>query len=198
MKKCLMLSIVAMLALGGMAFAQDKPKVLLVAAETSERMEFMIEKEVWPMMKLLREAGYDVEVASETGTKLGSGPQELTPDMKLDQVKLDDYKGVLFPCMAGRGKPPQAAVALALSAYQKGMPIAAQNSGVFILAEAKILDGKKYGFFVPLPIGMYQGHGVVQDGKIITSGSCPNATLYFKWPDGTPELTEAFIRVLKQ
>jgi len=143
MKKCLMLGIVAMLALGGMAFAQDKPKVLLVAAETSERMEFMIEKEVWPMMKLLREAGYDVEVASETGTKLGSGPQELTPDMKLDQVKLDDYKGVLFPCMAGRGKPPQAAVALALSAYQKGMPIAAQNSGVFILAEAKILDGKK-------------------------------------------------------
>jgi protease I len=203
MKKSLVLSMVAMLALGGTAFGQDRPKVLLVAAESSAAMEMMIEKEVRPMEQLLKQAGYDVVVASETGKKLGSGAQELTPDMTLDQVKLGDYKGVVFPCMAARYPNfiiPEALIATARSAYEKGMPIAAQVSGVGTLAKAKILEGKNYGGFSAISSsgGTYQGNGVVQDGKIITSGSCPNAALYFKWKDGTPELMEAFIRLLQQ
>jgi hypothetical protein len=200
MKKSLILLMVALFALGGVAFGQDRPKVLLVATEVSWRMEFMIEKEVRPMVQQLNEAEYDVVIASETGTKLGSGANELTPDIKLDQVKLDDYKGVIFPCMASRYPSlPKAMVALARSASEKRMPIAAQENGIGLLGAAQILDGKKYAMLTPvIPGGIWQGVGIAQDGNIITSATSPYATATWEVKDGTPELMEGFIRMLRQ
>ncbi len=203
MKKSLVLSTaVALLAMASMAFGENRPKVLLVAAEISEDMEFMVQNEVRPMEKLLKQAGYDVVIASESGVKLGFGSSALTPDMKLDQVKLDDYKGVVFPCMSARYPHgyPNAVLAVARSAFQKGMPIAAQVSGVGVLAQAGILKGKNYASASEIPSApglIYRGHGVVQDGNIITAGGCPQ-TRAFNFKETTADLITGFIRLLKQ
>lgn len=201
MKKSLVLSTaVAMLTVAAMAFGQNRPKVLLVAAEISGSFEFMVQNEVRPMIKLLNQAGYDVVIASESGVKLGFGSSALTPDLKLDQVKLDDYKGVVFPCMAARYPHgyPNAVVAVARSAFQKGMPIAAQTSAVSALWQAKILEGKNYGgSSESFPGAIYRGHGVVQDGNIITAGGCP-MTRIFNFEETTADLIARFIRLLQQ
>jgi hypothetical protein len=78
---------------------------------------------------------------------------------------------------------------------------------VNILAEAGVLVGKRYGYSVdPLGIGrrpddrftgaIYAGIGVVQDRNIITCGFCPGLSQAQGLPDGTIELTQAFITTL--
>jgi hypothetical protein len=44
--------------------------------------------------------------------------------------------------------------------------------------------------------GIYSGKGVVVDGNVITSGSCPHIASA-ESPDGTTTLTEKFIEMVK-
>jgi hypothetical protein len=44
--------------------------------------------------------------------------------------------------------------------------------------------------------GIYSGSGVVQDGKLITSGACSWMQRKFGMPDRTVELTQAFIKAI--
>jgi putative intracellular protease/amidase len=199
------LAVLAMLGIAAMAFGQDKPKVLLIAQEISVDINFMIQNEIRPMQDLLKQAGYDVDIATETGRELGYGSSAILPNMKLDQVRISDYKGLLIPCMAvlePKSTMPKAAIAIALSAFQKGMPIAAQVSGVTILGQAKILEGKNYAteqrYTYLVPGGIYQGSGIVQDGNIITSGTCPFLAKEGRGKDGTADLIKGFIRLLQQ
>ena len=59
----------------------------------------------------------------------------------------------------------------------QGKPVAAQVGGVVTLAAAEVLNGKQFAFLEDpgayMPGGIYKGTGVVQDGNIITSGTCP-------------------------
>jgi hypothetical protein len=73
-------------------------------------------------------------------------------------------------------------------------------------AQAGVLIDKKYAFTIdPDPDtypyfrgGIYSGEGVVRDGNIITSGTCPWKTREYGKPDGTPELTRMFIEAIKE
>ena len=75
--------------------------------------------------------------------------------------------------------------------------MAAQYGSVIILADAGILKGKRYAFFDdplkptlmrkftdPRFVGaIYSGRGIVQDGNIITSGTCPMLSKMTGLPD---------------
>ena len=50
--------------------------------------------------------------------------------------------------------------------------------------------------FDHVPGAIYKGNGVVQDGNIVTSGSCPFGAKMAGSKDGTPELTQKFIDLL--
>ena len=131
-------------------------------------------------------------------------------------MKVADYVGFIMPCMAVGGipGPPVApeAVAIVKQAVAEGKPVAAQFGSVIILAQAGILKGKKYAFFSdplkPNPSrkftdsrfadAIYSGRGVVQDGNIITSGTCPLLARAFGSPDGTSQLTQTFIAEVKK
>jgi putative intracellular protease/amidase len=86
-------------------------------------------------------------------------------------------------------------------AAAQGLPIAAQTSGVLILGDAGVLDGRQYALysdFVPLVTGgTPKGDGVIQDGNIITSGICPFMGKQLARPDGTAELTQKMITALE-
>ncbi len=178
-------------------------KVLLIARKDSYDMELTLTKEVAVMMKMIEAAGYEVVVASESDQPLAGRVTTLTPDLKLADVKVDDYVGVIIACMGALDswELPTEAVEIAKEAVTQGKLVAAQDTSVLILNAAGVLDGKQYAYYTQYgnfaTNGIYKGTGVVQDGNIITSGSCPTLALWQPGAkDTTTELTEKFINLL--
>jgi putative intracellular protease/amidase len=153
-------------------------------------------------MSLFREAGYEPVVATESGRLLKGNSSSLQPDLKLRNASIVDYVGVMVQCMAygiGYGIAPEG-VSLVKEAFDRGMPLAAQQGGVAFLAKAGILKGRHFaiarGYQYIAPEGIYEGDGVTTDGKIITAGVCPYQATSTT-PSTTEELTRQFIRLLK-
>lgn len=197
------------------AEAQGISKVLLIPREgESGNLDVMLKKEVGVMTDLLQKAGFKVVVANVSGQPIEGIMRTLKPDLKLSEVKVDDYVGVILPCMAVGllPGPPVSPVAVSIvkQAVAKGKPVAAALGSVYILAEAGVLKGRRYAFaddpLIELPGirkkdlrfegAIYSGLGVVRDGRIITSGVCPATEGWLGRPDCTPELTGAFIAEL--
>ena len=197
----------------GIADAQSISQVLLIPREgQSGNLDAMLKKEVGVMTDMLQKAGFKVVVATISGQPIEGILNELKPDLKLSEVKVDNYAGFILPCMAVGmfpGPPVSpAAVSIVKQAIAKGKPVAAQTGSVYILAEAGVLKGKRYAFVddplnQPPPYkdsrfegAIYSGSRIVQDGNIITSGVCPSVEGWMGMPDCTPELTRAFIAKL--
>jgi len=176
-----------------------KQVLLVIGLEQSVDMELMLTKEVAVMVNMLEKAGYEVVVASASGEPITGGATTLKPDLKLADAKVDDYMGFMFPCLAVDMDlpPPAEAVRIAKEAVAQGKPVAAQNGGVVTLSAAGALNGKQFALMqdpgANMPGGIYKGTGVVQDGNIITSGTCPHMAKMAGLKDGTPELTQKLI-----
>jgi len=164
----------------------------------------MLKEEVGVMTSMLEEAGFEVIVATASGEPIKAQTTELIPDLKLADVKVNDYVGIIMPCMAKGAVPlwhasPQE-ISLVKEAVAQGKPIAAQQGAIIILAEAGVLVGKEYTYYFDPQGGnnsfvgaIYSGVGVIQDGNIATSSNCP----YLAFGDGTSELTKLFIETIK-
>lgn len=175
-------------------------KILMIVKDGSDAMDLMLTKEVGVMLSLLRQAGYEPVVATKSGKLLKGRSTSLQPDLRLADVSLGDYVGVMVPCMAygiGNGIAPEG-VSLVKEAFDRGLPIAAQQGGVAFLAQAGILKGKRFaitrGYEAIAPDGIYQGSDVTADGMIITAGVCPYQA--GTSPGTTEELTRQFIRLV--
>jgi putative intracellular protease/amidase len=188
------------------AIAQQKGKVLMIVnEEKSMDLELMLTKEIGVMKELLQKAGFQVVVATVSKTPLAAGSAKLVPDLKLSEVKVADYKGIIMPCMPTNIGPPLSPEGSAIvnEAAAKRKPIAAQTGSVVQLWQAGVLKGKKYALaqglgVPPLADATHSGEGVVQDGSIITSGVCPYVAKMAGMQDGTSKLTEALIAELKR
>ena len=195
--------------------AQSISQVLLIPreAEGYSGLDTMLIREVGVMTDLLQKAGFKVVVATTPGQPIEGFVKKLKPDLKLSEVKVEDYSGVILACMACGffpGPPVSpAAVSVVRQAVAKGKLVAANAGAVYILAEAGVLKGKHYSFpqdaFNPCPPqkkdlrfdgAIYSGHGVIQDGNIITSASCARQEDQTGLRDCTPELTRVFIAKL--
>jgi putative intracellular protease/amidase len=213
--KRLTIPLLAMLA--GVALLEPVPahgqgaRVLLVVTEGgSEDLAYTLPREVGVMTELLKQAGFGVAVATASGKPLVAGETTVTPDLKFSEVKVSEYAGVVFPCLAAadsvRSLPPRLS-AMIREAAAKGTPIAAQAGGILTLATTEALAGKKYAFVeqykdavASIPSfreSIYAGGGMVQDGNIITSAVCPQAARMFNLPDGTPGLIQALIAQMR-
>jgi putative intracellular protease/amidase len=185
-------------ALAGFA----SPKILMIVKDGSDAMNLMLTEEISVMMSLFREAGYEPVVATKSGVLLKGSSISLQPDLRLRDVSILDYVGVMVPCMAygiGKGVVPEG-VSLVKEAFDLGMPIAAQQGGVAFLAKAGILKGKHFaiarGYEYIAPDGIYEGSDVTTDGMIITAGVCPYQATSTT-PSTTEELTRQFIKLLR-
>ena len=190
--------------------SEQNSKVLMIVKDDSTEAELMLTKEVGVMTDMLEQAGFEVVVANASGQPMVAGTATVKADLKLDDVNVADYSGVIIPCMGigleaetPAAEAPKAA-AIVEAAMAEGKPVAAQVASVLILADAGALAGKTYAFpskegaetHSSLKEATYSGNGVVQDGKVITSGVCPLAAKNRGLEDGTPELTKAFIVAL--
>jgi len=176
--------------------AASSRKVLVMPREGSEDIELMVTKELGVMIRMLKDAGFDAVVASNSGKPFVGRTLTVNSDLKYADVHVDDYAGFLMPCMAaGEQAPiPDEAVRIVTGAAAAEKPIAAQRGSLFILSRAGLLKGRKYAYVVAMfPEGIYSGSGVVQDGNIMTSAICP----FTAFPgDGTAELTRMLIKSL--
>lgn len=200
--RLVVLIVILLVVLVGCTTAKNKNQVLLILQENSADMEFMLKNEVGVMVDMLEKAGYDVVYASPSGEPIVAGDTTITPDLKLADVKVDDYAGFILPCMAVDVEQPRNpdAIRIIKEAAALGKPIAAQLGGILTLSDAGILEGKQFAIFNALAStisnGKYMGEGVVQDGNIITSGICPYMEQMGAGKDGTPELTQKLIDTL--
>jgi hypothetical protein len=190
--------------------------VLIIAQESSDSMDLMIAKEVTPMINLLKKAGYGVAIASESGKLILGSSNSIKPDIRLSDVDPTRYVGVVVPCMGVDDYTPvmrTLGVEIIRKAVSLKIPVAAQMAGVELLAVAGVLDGKQFALqksyvsttgiynsddtmYDLAPTAIYKGTGVIQDGLIITSGTCPYKAAEKGLPDGTIELTKKFIDML--
>jgi putative intracellular protease/amidase len=174
-------------------------KVLIFVRDGSKYPEYMGTHEVGVMRSMLEEAGILAVVATQSEDSYQGYESLLKSDILLHDVNVSDYDGFLLPCMAAGTRAPiiEDAVAMVIEAAAQNKPIAAQDGTVPILAEAGLLDGKRYGYRrVGFWEGTFEGTGAIQDGIIITSGTCPHAARYYERPDSTPELTQLLINAI--
>ncbi|MBW1863622.1 MAG: DJ-1/PfpI family protein [Deltaproteobacteria bacterium] len=184
------------------AGAQER-KVLLIAREGSVAPGEMVDQELTVMKDLMEKSGLTVVISTSTGRELLSASRSIKPNYKLSEIDPSEYQGVIIACMAaGRpGQIPLEALKIVKFIFSKGLPVAAQDGAVCILADAGILKGKKYALYKQIFYirdGIYSGRGVVVDGNLITSGACPYvAIVHAESPDCTTMLTEKFIEMVK-
>ena len=204
------------------AFGQRTQKVLMIPREgNSQDPDLMIKEEVGVIIKVLNEAGYDVHVATASGQPIVGPTQKVENILKLQNINVDDYAGVIMPCMAVGLFPGPAIDPKVVSMVKKALaddkPVAAALGAVNVLAEAGVLKGKKYSYFRdPLSTearwgitdprfadAIYIGPGTTQDGNIITCGVCPYTEKVYGWgldafdaENGPVKLAKAFIAAL--
>ncbi len=168
-------------------------------------LDLMLKMEVPTMMNLLKKVGFQVDVASSSGEPI-AGPT-IEKVMKLSEIKLEDYRGIIIPCLnILEGPVTPEAVGFVKKALADGKPVAVAMSAITILAGADLLKGKKYASFddplkrknpdLRFADAIYGGRGVIQDGKIITSGGCPATERYLGVQNRTLELTQTFIAAI--
>jgi putative intracellular protease/amidase len=190
------------------SFSIDKPKVLLYIEDNSMDQAYMLTHEVGKMIELLKQSGFEVIISTLSGERIKDGSIRIKPGLKLSDVNINDYSGFIMPCMAPNDTiVTSTEISFIRKVMKEGKPIAAQTAAVLILAKAGALDGKKYAFardkmispdmFSEFKTAIYCGDGVIQDGNIITSGSCPMAARTIGSLDGTPLLTKKLIQEIK-
>jgi putative intracellular protease/amidase len=191
-------ALITAVQLGGCA---REPQILLYVRDGSSDFEYMLTQELGVMKSMLEDAGLRVVVATVSEESYDRYRATLKPDIFLKNVKVSKYAGFLLPCMAA-GAPgfiEAEAVEMVKEAAAQGKPVAAQYGSIFTLARAGLLSSKHYAFgYARFKEGSYDGTGVVQDGLVITSGTCPHQARLTGRPDGTAELTKKLIEAVVQ
>ena len=208
LKKLLTTVFASLFFLSSVAVFADDNTVLMFVRDNSRNLELMLDEEVLLMKRMLEAEGYSVEVATVDGEDLRAGKFSVAVDHKVADVSMDDYGAIAIPCMA----PPPGApyesevVALVKAASAANKPIAASRGAVGYLAEAGVLQGKKYAYASAVNLeerpsfrgGSFVGTGTQRDGLVTTNGICPLASRGLNLPDGTTDMTIEFLASLKE
>lgn len=174
-------------------FAKDTRTVLLlISRENSRNPELMLTKEIKVMVSLLKQAGYQVNVSAPSEREIAGTTTVVKPDLKNSEVKVSDYAGFVFPCMAQPNKAIGVApefIQLVKQIAATGRPIAAEMSAIDILRAAGVAEGKH--------LAAQNSHPpVVQDGNLVTNMLCPYMALEMGEKDAVAELMQTFIAML--
>ncbi len=168
-----------------------KKVILIIAPENFRDEEMLHTKEE------LEKAGVETKIASTKTTEArGMLGAKVTPDIKLEQVKIEDYDGIVF--VGGSGSSAyfkdKRALSIAAEASRKGKRVGAICIAPVVLANAGVLKGKRATVFPGLYVkevekggATYTGKPVEVDGNVITGNG----------PDAAREFGRAIAKALK-
>lgn len=158
-------------------------RVLLIIAPANFRDEELLHTK-----EELEKAGVETKVASaRTAEARGMLGARVIPDIRLDQVRVDDYDGIVF--VGGSGSSiyfkDKRALSIAADAFRKGKKICAICIAPVILANAGVLKGKRATVFPGEHVNELERSGaaytakpVEVDGNVITANG-PSAAREF-------------------
>jgi hypothetical protein len=163
------------------------PKVLVVIrGYSSADMPYMTDNELGVMIDMLEDAGGEIRIASHTYDPYESETRTITPELLVGDVDTTDFDAVILPCLAaGRSPASQEITELVNEFYQQEKVIAAQYGARATLYIKDIIANDQMN-----------SSEVLQKGKVITSGCCPNMARSTGCEDGTRELIEKLIATL--
>jgi protease I len=180
-------------------------KILMLTGDAGEAQEiyyakYRLEEEGWqvqiaaPEKRVFLSVVHDFEPGFDTYTeKLG---YRVTADLGLDDVKAEEFQGLVLP----GGRAPEylrnrpRAVAIVRHFLDAGKPIAANCHGPLLVLAAGSVRGKTMTCYPDLEPdiraagGEFVNREVVVDGPLVTVRG---------WPDNGPWMRE-FVRLLKQ
>lgn len=157
----------------------EKRKIAILTEDGFEESELMVPK------KALEEAGADVHILSPTkdmvrGWKGDGWSSELQVDHHLDEVRAEDYDGLMIP--GGVANPDllrrsDKAIQFARSFFEQGKPIASICHGPQLLIETGALQGREMTSFSSISTDLknagarWVNKEVVVDEGLVTSRS---------------------------
>ena len=172
----------------GSRTAPEGSRVLIVirSYETDE-MPFMTDNELGLMMDLLDDAECEYRVASISYDPYVGEKRTVVPDLLVGDVVVMDYDAVVLPCLAiGQAAVPGEVIDLVMEFHEQDKVIAAQYSARRMLYDADVIE---YGLLIE--------REVLQEGRVITSGCCPNQARFYGCENTTRELIDRLIEELK-
>jgi len=168
----------------------DKKILMIIASQNFRDEELLIPK------KLFEKEGYSVVIAG-TSLKPAKGMlgAVVTPQILIDQVKVDEYDAIVFVGGVGAKEYFNNSIAhkIAKEAVSKNKILAAICIAPRILAEAGVLKGKKATVWVSEEKILeekganYTGKSVEVDGNIVTGSG----------PQTAEEFAKIIIKLLK-
>jgi len=94
-----------------------------------------IQNEIVVMLSFLYDAGYTVDIASQSGKPFIGSNISVNTKRKISDVNVKEYDGIILPCMSVGMPGPisKEAVDLVKEGNILGLPIAAQDGSVYII-----------------------------------------------------------------
>jgi hypothetical protein len=165
--------------------ADQSGKILMIVREESTDYDWFIAHEIIPMIRDLRSNNIAFDVWCLNQKPIQVSKSETLSSIAPADINIDNYKGVLVPCMgAGTHAVPNEVTELVNQAYKKNKIIAAQNSSeLFLSVDFQV----SHTAMKP---------GVVTDGNVITSYNCPYTAMGNKAPADTKALIQALKKKL--
>ena len=159
------------------------------------------ESELFGPRKILLSKGTKVSLASPTrdeimATVFDEPGRWITPDLTIDEVKVEEYDALLLP--GGVGNPDQLrmderAVRLIRNFAEAGKPVAAICHGPWLLVEADLLRGKRATSWKSIRTDLRNAGATVVDEPAVTDGNIITSRM----PDDVPEFTDALIAAIE-
>lgn len=184
----LMLSLVALTGCASQTtqVAKGTKALIIIRNYSSSDMPFMTDNELGVMIDMLEDASVEIGIASHTFDPYESETRTITPDFPVGDVDVTDYDAVILPCLAAGKKPASQEIIELIKEFDKHENvIAAQYGARVTLYEAKIIGDDQM-----------DSSEVLQIGRVITSGCCPQMDKYYGCGDGTEELINKVIATL--
>lgn len=166
--------------------------VLVILCETD-----FAEFEYAPVRSALEYAGFTVEIANASGgDSVGYDGSKVTPDLKIDQAKADDYQAVVI--IGGDGVKayydnPQIH-ALVNDANAKGKVVAAICIAPVVLVNAGVLNGKKGTVSPSYEQTLSEKGCLVQDAPVVVDGNAVTGD----GPEAAQEFADTLVNTLKK
>ena len=130
----------------------DEQKIFMYVRDGSRDLDRMLVREVGVMRQMLEDAGYAVDIATPRDEVLATETLALTPTVKLTDVRIEEYAGLVLPCMApasGHDMPARVDELVA-EALELDLPMAASRGSVTSLAKAGALVDRQFAFAGPV------------------------------------------------
>ena len=174
----------------------SKARVLIVSTDGFE------ESELFGPLRILREEGADVKLASPDMKSIQSTVHDdpgktIRPDLTVDQARAEDYDALILP--GGVRNPDQlrtnkAAIDLIRAFADAGKPVAAICHGPWLLVEADLLRGRTATSWPSIRTDLRNAGANVVDQPAVTDGNIVTS----RNPGDVPAFTEAVIQLIEK